>query len=269
MPLTKCPACQKEISTQAASCLNCGHPLAKSTVNSPRNIGRFIVLMTIFMGIFTYYRTSANNQESPTPTNWRVIGGFIDGPKTKFVEIKAEHAKDRLEYDNAVSTLCREISFCTIAFFLPGDRVPTNQSAKDFFHTGGWNNYPVLAFWSGTRDSSSSGYTGWDCDRAGADGAPVSALCGPVGREAYSAVLDLAGRAGMAEACGWPKNDGAKLAMGYINNIKEPARREEFRKGYDLLYQETKKGPDDPNGCSTLRSKTEASAKAARRTLGF
>jgi hypothetical protein len=209
------------------------------------------------------------SQEAPAGVNWRVIGAFIDGPKTKFVEIKAGHAKDRAEYDNAVNTLCHETSFCTIAFFLPGDRVPTNQSAKDFFDTGGWSNYPVLAFWWGTRDSGSSRYTGWDCDRAGADGAPTDALCGLGVGEAYSAVLALAGRAGTAEACGWPKNDDAKLTLGYIDNIKEPARQEQFRKGYGLLYQTTKKGPDDSAGCSTLRSKIEASAKAARQTLGF
>jgi hypothetical protein len=30
MPLIKCPACGKDVSTQATSCPNCGHPLAKS-----------------------------------------------------------------------------------------------------------------------------------------------------------------------------------------------------------------------------------------------
>jgi hypothetical protein len=114
--------------------------------------------------------------QAPTITNWRVIGALIDGWKTKFVEIKAEHAKERVVYDNAVNTLCREISFCNIAFFLPGDRVPANQSAKDFFDAGGWNNYPVVALWLENWASGSFEYTRWDCDRAGADGAPMSAL---------------------------------------------------------------------------------------------
>jgi hypothetical protein len=37
MPLIKCPACWKEISAQAASCPNCGHPLAKSAANEPQS----------------------------------------------------------------------------------------------------------------------------------------------------------------------------------------------------------------------------------------
>jgi hypothetical protein len=61
MPLTKCPACHKEISTQAASCPNCGHPLAKSAVNTPHNkvsFGRFIVLVLFLIGVMIYWNTT-------------------------------------------------------------------------------------------------------------------------------------------------------------------------------------------------------------------
>jgi hypothetical protein len=188
------------------------------------------------------HRELGTPQQAPTATNWRVIGEFIDGEKTKFVEIKAEHAKDRVEYDNAVNTLCHEISFCTIAFFLPGDRVPANQSEKDFFAAGGWNNYPALAFWLGNRASGSFLYTKWDCDRAGADGAPGSALCGPGVSEAFSAVLALSSRAGTAEACGWPKNDDAKLTLGYINNIKNLRVRRNSERVTTCFTRRQKKG---------------------------
>jgi predicted amidophosphoribosyltransferase len=40
MPLIKCPACEKDISAQASSCPNCGHPLAKSDANKPQSKSR-------------------------------------------------------------------------------------------------------------------------------------------------------------------------------------------------------------------------------------
>jgi hypothetical protein len=69
MPLTKCPACHKEISTQAASCPNCGHPLAKSAVNTPHNkvsFGRFIVLVLFLVGVMIYWNSGNNQTTAPT-----------------------------------------------------------------------------------------------------------------------------------------------------------------------------------------------------------
>jgi hypothetical protein len=49
MPLIKCPACGKDVSTQAASCPNCGHPLAKSGANKPRTKSRLGGLLAILV----------------------------------------------------------------------------------------------------------------------------------------------------------------------------------------------------------------------------
>ena len=231
--------------------------------------GRILLLVLAGLGVVWWIGSTSPADQTQTNANWHVIGGLSDGLKTKFVEMSPQHARNRREYDNAVNTLCRDISICTVAFFFPGDRVPADQSAKVFFDRGGWTNYPVVALWWGNRNSGSFEYTKWDCDRAGVEGAPANALCGPGVNDAYSAVLSLAGRAGTAEACGWPKNDDAKLTLAYINNIKEPTRQQEFRKGFERLYQTSKKVPDDRADCSRLRSKIEASAKAARKTLGF
>jgi len=209
---------------------------------------------------------SASKQQDAS-ANWKVIGGSIGGLYIKFVQMDPLYAKDRSEYDYAVKTLCREQSFCEVAFFLPGDRVPANQDSRDFFRAGGWTHYPLLAMWLQNRNSGS--YTVWDCDRAGTEGAPLSALCGAGVSDAYDAILSLAGRAGTAEGCGWPKNGDARAALAYIANIKEAGRREQFKKEFDEMYQSSRKGPDDRADCSRLRSKIEQSAKAARKTIGF
>jgi hypothetical protein len=79
--------------------------------------------------------------------------------------------------------------------------------------------------------------------------------------------MALAGRANTAKACSWPKTDDANVALAYIDKIREPARQEQFKKAFNLMS--SGKGPDDRADCTKLRAKIEASAKAARKTLGF
>jgi hypothetical protein len=50
MPLIKCPACGKDVSTQATSCPNCGHPLAGGA-NKARSKSSLGGLLTILGGI--------------------------------------------------------------------------------------------------------------------------------------------------------------------------------------------------------------------------
>jgi len=203
---------------------------------------------------------------APKNAQWKVVGGLPDGVKTIYVEMDPQYAKDRREYDAAVEHLCRDRQICNVAFFLPGDRVP-NQDSRTFFASGGWANYPVLASWWGNRNSGLFEFKSWDCRRAGEEGAPPSALCGEGVAEAYNAVLALAGRAGTGEACGWPKTNDAKLAQTYIANIKNPGRQQVFKEGFDLFYPS--KGPDDRADCKKLRGKIDDAAKVARKTLGF
>jgi hypothetical protein len=52
MTLIPCPTCSKEISSQASTCPNCGHPVAQGTTHQPRTsrsgvIGLLIVLLLI------------------------------------------------------------------------------------------------------------------------------------------------------------------------------------------------------------------------------
>ena len=51
MPLIKCPACQHDISDQAQSCPNCGHPLAKSTTKAPKKHGCLGIVVLVVLAI--------------------------------------------------------------------------------------------------------------------------------------------------------------------------------------------------------------------------
>ncbi len=197
---------------------------------------------------------------SPFGSRWKVIGEITDGFRTQFVQVEAGAAKDREVYDQAIASICRNRKPCAVAFFLPGDRVPATQTSKDFYGAGGWERYPVLAMWM-TDD-----FTRWDCVRAGVEGSPPSALCGAGVSEAYSAVLALGGRAGMAKACGWPPNDDADVALAYIEGIKDLARKQMFRKGFYSMF--STRGPDDRADCIRLRDSIEQRSRDSRKVLG-
>lgn len=193
----------------------------------------------------------------PKGDGWKVVGHLTDGLEAQFVEVTADRVQDRATYDSAIRTLCQHKGSCVLGFFSPGDRVPRTQGARDFFAAGGWRDYPVLATWWSTE------FTTWDCTRAGVGGAPTDALCGAGVSEAYSAILSIGSRAGMAEACRWPSSDGPKVAMAYIGLVADPMRKDHFQQGYDRQYSSGRKGPDKPDDCKRLRSKIEEANKSA------
>lgn len=66
MPLIKCPACAKEVSDQAASCPNCGHPFwppAKKKSSSGAGVGLLVsfVFIVLIVGVVT------SQKKSPEP----------------------------------------------------------------------------------------------------------------------------------------------------------------------------------------------------------
>ena len=198
---------------------------------------------------------------------WKVVGQLSDGLKTRFVEVSRDRLNDRATYDKAVTTLCNQQNICVIAYFSPDDRVPPDQTSKTFFSNGGFKDYsPVVVWWS-NNNTGVAGFTTWDCQRAGSEGAPLDALCGDGVSEAYSAVLSLAGRAGMAEACNWVQGDEMQMARSYIGTLKDAGRREQFQKALDTHYSSSRKGPDKPDDCKRRRAKVEENAKLARSFL--
>ena len=192
---------------------------------------------------------------------WKVAGRLSDSPQTQFIEITQAKLQDRATYDSAISALCRQRNACILGFFAPGDRIPKSISTKEFYSAGGWANYPVVAFWF------SSHFTKWDCTRAGSQGAPLDAFCGPGVKEAYSALLSIGGRAGMAKACSWTPSDGPKVALEYIDSIADPARRNQFQQGYERNYASGLKGPNNPEDCRRLREKIDKADKSSMLIL--
>ena len=51
MPMTKCPTCLGDVSTEAVACPKCGHPLKKPAAS----YSRIIVWRSIFLVLFLVY----------------------------------------------------------------------------------------------------------------------------------------------------------------------------------------------------------------------
>lgn len=266
MAMAKCRECDAEVSSEAKVCPKCGisKPVKKTSILVKLIVGfmGFIFLSSI-MSTIANKDTQVNQIDKMV--GWRTVGQISDS--FKFIEIALGKEKDRATYDNAVNILCKNKGDCSIAFFLSGDRIPATQSFKQFFDNGQFRDYPLLAFWANSLSSGSANFTTWDCERAGADGAPLDALCGVGIREANSAILKIAGRTGMAEACLWPLGNGPDVAASYIASISDPGRREQFQSNYNRSYSSSRTGPDNREDCKNLRPKIEEATKLAIKTL--
>jgi hypothetical protein len=121
MPLIKCPACLKDVSDQAVSCPNCGHPFksaaeisysaAPKTTNagkSAQGIG-CLVLLLLVGGCFLYVNSEANKDkeaEEAHPTcksNWTLCTDNADmvvnnSNWTTAEVLCKETASDRAQY---------------------------------------------------------------------------------------------------------------------------------------------------------------------------
>jgi hypothetical protein len=195
---------------------------------------------------------------------WKVVGRVPDGLKPLFVELDRTAVTKREVYEEAVRSLCRP-NLCRVMFFAPSDTTPDASSFEAFVKSGGFG-YRSLAVWS-SNASGSGDFNSWDCDRAGSDGAPLGALCGAGVREAYGAMLALAGRAGMQKACRWPATDDAKIARDYIARMTDPRRKEQFRNEFEGMYNGGNGRPDDLSKCEDVRKRTEQTVLAARKLL--
>jgi predicted amidophosphoribosyltransferase len=55
MPLTKCPDCQKDISTEAVVCLNCGRPTGKQASTQKKllwGLTLWFTLVIVFLALW-------------------------------------------------------------------------------------------------------------------------------------------------------------------------------------------------------------------------
>ena len=52
--MTKCPACETDVSEQAATCPKCGHPLPAKAKQQAEATVRVIVILAIVFGIIAF-----------------------------------------------------------------------------------------------------------------------------------------------------------------------------------------------------------------------
>lgn len=203
---------------------------------------------------------SACNAPGPVDGNgWRRAGG-LDGDIIPFVEVSPDKARDGATYREAIDRLCGPGRCVQVGFFLAGDSIPPSGPRGDFFRAGGWGNYKPLAVYMGGE------FTKWDCERAGEEAAPLSALCGESTHEEYSAVLSLATRDGWVKGCGLPPFGGRKLVEEYAAKLPE-ARREQILNSYQEMLASSAGGPDNLSDCEALRTKIEQRAEEAKTII--
>ncbi|MBR1151202.1 hypothetical protein [Bradyrhizobium sp. JYMT SZCCT0428] len=227
-----------------------------------------VVLGLISVSLLVFITRSWTSQTAAVaagqPSLWKVVGRVPDKSKPIFVELDQTAVARREIYDEAVRSLCGSAS-CQILFLAPGDPTPPSSSFKAFYDFGGFN-VRHLAYWYSAQPGSGD-FTGWDCERAGANGAPLSALCGDSVREAHKAILTLTIHAGTQKACGWPPNGDEKIVGDYISRMSDKPRQEQFQSIFLQVYNGGNRRPDNLSECDNVRKRNAARLLEARKLL--
>jgi hypothetical protein len=188
--------------------------------------------------------------------HWREVGS-LDNGMVPLVEVDATFAKDGSIYRDATKQLCA--SRCAeVGFFLPGDAVPPSGPREDFYQAGGWSRYAPAAVYDAERRD----FTRWDCIRAGAADAPLSALCGEGAKKEFDAVLRMAFRDRWTRGCRLHATDNRALLRRYFATLPQ-AKRDQLAAAYDEILKSSRTGPDHPADCRRLRSRIVDGNKAA------
>lgn len=152
---------------------------------------KFIGIYILLMLILVYgcnvsdERNSANTKSTATfeqGEGWRVVSHLTDGLQIKFVELDPKYGRNRAKYDEIARKLCQEAvphkTVSQVSVYFAGDSIPANLTHSEFKASGGYERFPAVAVFWYNENSGSAEWTTWDCARAGAEGAPASALCG-------------------------------------------------------------------------------------------
>ena len=149
---------------------------------------------------------------------WKQVSA-IDGGFIPMVEVSQAPAQDGAVYRPAAKAVCGGGCF-QVGFFVEGDPAPPSQSRREFFGGGGWAGYKPAAVYAG----SSGEFTKWDCAKAGAADAPVTALCGEGAEEQLQAVLHLASRVAWTAGCGLPVREMPRRPGDLACVVSDPGK---------------------------------------------
>ena len=217
----------------------------------------------IILGVLTLLSRLGQNvaQEQDHGNHWRKVGELGGSPYVRFVEVDAASAHDGAVYRDAAEKVCGANSDCwQLGIFLPGDQVPSGDDKASFFRAGGWADYAPAAVWTNNE------FTKWDCEKAGANDAPLSALCGTGAKKQYDAILSLATRVGWTTGCHLPATKDRELVERFAS-LQNSQKRAQLIQAFDQMEKSSESGPDDPADCQNLRSRIEAKATDARKVL--
>jgi len=196
----------------------------------------------------------AQHAEDTAGQGWSIAQHASHDPviTLTYVYVEPAAARRRAVYDDAVSAICPQRSprsnICSVQFYLSGDAIPSRARIT---RQEGIN--PLATWWendtSGLRE-----YNTWDCDRAPVEDAPMRALCGQGVAEAYGAILSLALREGIGEACRWPVNKIGEPALSEILSAVSTDRAVYFRAAYDRMLETGRKPVDPSYDCRRYQS---------------
>lgn len=204
------------------------------------------------------------------PPDWTVVGGVEGGTDVRFVRLAEGMERSRAVYDRAAEQLCAQPGsprICYLYFYGANDPTPSTMPRRQFFSRETSARYPALASYTRNRNSGLDEFGNWNCERAGVEGAPLSALCGPGVKETYDAILKVASRTSMASACGWPRTDDLAHFDTFLAKVGDPARRKQYREAFDKVN--SGRGPDNLQDCPRQRERVETAARSARDYLGI
>jgi hypothetical protein len=197
----------------------------------------FAIIFVVGLPTLIIWNGAEETGTSPDRRGWTILRQLAndDDLTTTVVQIQPEFAKDRSVYDSAVTTLCflrKHGNICIIGFFLPGEDTPTTGRLVK------WGDFKTLAVWWGNEATTSKEYTGWDCARAGVEGAPPSALCGVGVKEAYDVASYLGLRQGIGEFCNWPfRADIPPTLSTVLSEMARYGRKNDLKSEYAKMVE--------------------------------
>jgi hypothetical protein len=212
-------------------------------------VALFVAVTSIAVGLWFSW-----NEANPDTRGWSVDREFFndDYNTILIVRIDPKFAQKRSVYETAVTTLCtvrKHGNNCIVGFFLPGDDIPPRDLMPK------WGAFKPLAMWWSFRRE----FMIWDCDRAGVEGSPPSALCGAAVKEAYAVALSLGIRQGVGEFCNWPsREDIPPTLSSVLEDMARFGRSDFIRSGYAEAAQIGRNHPkENGHDCSDSQAKLD------------
>ena len=108
---------------------------------------RFPARNIVTLGFLAVLIASCSPDGSPQNSSWKRVGGLTGGPAFHFAVVEPSSFKVGSVYKSASNSLCSSSKWCEVAFFRNEAEAPKTQSNADFFRSGGYRNYGVVAIY--------------------------------------------------------------------------------------------------------------------------